>query len=77
MIQRLVEQRTISNLEARCRSKKGEVVWVLANVSLLDGSNGNPEVIEGTLIDITARKQAEKEVVMLAHAVLAFKNASR
>ena len=69
MIQRLVEQRTISNLEARCRSKNGEVVWVLANVSLLDGSNGSPEVIEGTLIDITARKQAEKEVAMLAHAV--------
>ena len=69
MIQQLVEQRSITNLEARCRNKNGEIVWVLANVSLLEGSNGSPDAIEGTLIDITARKQAEKEVTMLAHAV--------
>lgn len=69
IVRRLVEERSLYNLEARCRSKNGDVVWVLANVSLLNGSSEPDAVIEGTLIDITARKQAEKEVVMLAHAV--------
>ena len=69
LVQRLVEERSISNLEARCRTRDGDVVWVLANVSLLGGSSESDSVIEGTLIDITARKQAEKEVAMLAHAV--------
>jgi two-component system, sensor histidine kinase and response regulator len=69
LIERLSEEHSITNLEARCRSKKGDMVWVLANVSLLDCASGSPREIEGTLIDITARKQAEREVVMLAHAI--------
>jgi PAS domain S-box-containing protein len=60
MIQRLVEERSISNLEARARTKEGKLVWVLANVNLLDGPDGTPAVIEGTLIDITSRKHAEE-----------------
>jgi two-component system, sensor histidine kinase and response regulator len=60
MIQRLVEERSISNLEARACTKEGKLVWVLANVNLLDGPDGTPAVIEGTLIDITSRKHAEE-----------------
>ncbi len=73
ILERLVAERSISNLEARCRSQKGDVVWVLANVSLLKGSSESDFVIEGTLIDITARKHAEQEITMLAHAVRSIK----
>jgi PAS domain S-box-containing protein len=59
LAQRLLKERSISNLESRARSKEGKLVWVLANLSLLDGPDGTPAVIEGTLIDITASKQAE------------------
>jgi two-component system, sensor histidine kinase and response regulator len=60
MIQRLVEERCISNVEGRARTKDGKLIWVLANANLLDGPDGTPAVIEGTLIDITSRKRAEE-----------------
>ena len=37
-------------------------MWVLESVTLLEGQKGAPAVIEGTLIDITTRKQAEQEM---------------
>ena len=62
IIERLVERGSLSNIECLARTRDGEQVWVLANVNLLAGHNGVPEIIEGTLIDITARKQAEESL---------------
>jgi PAS domain S-box-containing protein len=55
----LRSQRSLMNLERRMRRKDGSPVWVLENVSLLGGQNGEPEVLEGTLIDVTDRKELE------------------
>jgi len=60
IIKLLREKRTPTNFEGRGRRKDGSEVWVLANVSLLDGEDGQAPIIEGTLVDITARKQAEE-----------------
>ena len=49
-------------------------MWVLESVTLLEGREGVPAVIEGTLIDITTRKQAEQE---MQRAKEAAENASR
>ncbi|MGA2984964.1 MAG: PAS domain S-box protein, partial [Terriglobia bacterium] len=38
----------------------GSPVWVLFNVSLIDGDGETGGVLEGTLIDITVRKRAEE-----------------
>ena len=56
----LRRDRSLTNYEACIRNKNGDPVWVLANVSVLDGSDGTPGLIEGTLVDITGRKLAEK-----------------
>ena len=47
------------NYEVRLRRNDGEPVWALINEKVSPGDDGGEEVLEGTLVDITARKQAE------------------
>jgi PAS domain S-box-containing protein len=55
----LQERGSLSNLEQCLRRKDGSPVWVLENATLVqDGEL----LIEGSLIDITARKQGEEEL---------------
>ncbi len=54
----LQRQGSINNLETKLRKKDGQVFWGLECVSILVSESGAP-LIEGTLIDITARKRAE------------------
>ncbi len=58
-VQRLLTDRRLTNFEARLKRQDGQPVWVLLNATLLEGKSGGPEIIEGTLIDITQRKEAE------------------
>jgi PAS domain S-box-containing protein len=58
----LKEQRTLTNFERCLRRKDNNPVWVLENATFLEGNDGAPSVVEGTLIDITARKRAETEL---------------
>ncbi len=46
--------------ESYLRRRDGSAVWVLENATLLAGRDGLPGVIEGTLLDISERKQAER-----------------
>ncbi|MDQ3280153.1 MAG: PAS domain S-box protein [Acidobacteriota bacterium] len=62
VLQILREQRQISNLEQRMRRRDGSTVWVLENVSLLEG-----DILEGTLIDITDRKRAQEQMEYQAY----------
>jgi PAS domain S-box-containing protein len=59
---RLRLEKSLANHECCYRRKDGTLVWVLESVTLLDAANGTPATIEGTMIDITARKQAEQEM---------------
>ena len=61
-VARLIRLKSLANSERRYRRKDGTPVWVLESVTLLEGQTGAPAVIEGTLIDITTRKQAEQEM---------------
>ncbi|MEP6914675.1 MAG: MHYT domain-containing protein [Acidobacteriota bacterium] len=61
-IARLIRLKNVANAEYRYRRKDGTPVWVLESVALLEGDDGTPAVIEGTMVDITARKQAEQEM---------------
>ena len=63
---RLKERRTLANHEQCLRRKDGSHVWVLENGSLIEGTDGKPSLIEGTVIDITERKRAEEQVKHLA-----------
>ena len=58
--ERLYRERSLTNHDVRLKCKDGTPVWVMENVSLVEDENGRPAFIEGTLFDITARKQAEQ-----------------
>ncbi|MEO6259453.1 MAG: EAL domain-containing protein [Thermoanaerobaculia bacterium] len=55
-IENLRRERTLTNIEICLRRKDGSVAWLLESVHLLEGE---PETLEGTLIDITDRKRTE------------------
>ena len=59
LVEQLNSQKSLANVESCYRRKDGSTVWVLESVSLLDDQPDMPAFIEGTLIDITPRKQAE------------------
>src|SRR6185369_8267821 len=68
LIARLREDKQILGHESRFRRKDGSAVWVLVNAILREGQAGDfgnnevTEVIDATLIDITARKVGEEAV---------------
>jgi len=60
LLSRLKENKAVTFYELCLRRKDGSRVWVLENSNLVEGNGAGPE-IEGTVIDITARKRAEEE----------------
>jgi len=53
----------ISNFEAELRRCDGEMIWVSTNAHQLLDDQGNVAGIEGTVRDITSRKQAEQQLL--------------
>jgi diguanylate cyclase (GGDEF)-like protein/PAS domain S-box-containing protein len=56
-LDKIEEQGGVSGIETCLRRKDGSPVWLLESVHLL--RSGGQTVLEGTVIDITARKRAE------------------
>jgi diguanylate cyclase (GGDEF)-like protein/PAS domain S-box-containing protein len=61
-ITRLRAAGRIDNLEFRLRRKDGSALWILENVVWRPAHDGEPDLIEGTLVDITDRKMAESQI---------------
>ena len=57
---RLLIEKHIAGAEAKLRHKDGGPIWVMLNVSLTVSDESGETLIQGTLIDITKRKQAEE-----------------
>ncbi|MBV8199164.1 MAG: EAL domain-containing protein [Acidobacteria bacterium] len=66
-IARLEAAGRIDNLELRLRRKDGSALWVLENVAWRPARGGEPDLIEGTLVDITGRKEAENRIAQQVH----------
>jgi PAS domain S-box-containing protein len=66
-VRTLKEKRSVTNLESQLPKLDGSPVWVLENASLSQRGNGE-WVIEGTMIDITERKMAERDIVKAKEA---------
>jgi PAS domain S-box-containing protein len=49
----------VVDFESELRTQDGSPVWLLESATLLDRRESGSRVVEGTLIDITQRKQAE------------------
>jgi diguanylate cyclase (GGDEF)-like protein/PAS domain S-box-containing protein len=63
----LREQGTLTNREQRLRRKDGGVAWVLENETLLRRADGEGDVVTGTVVDVTERKQAAARVEFQAY----------
>ncbi len=57
--QRLAEAGAVSNFQARVWRKDGRAIWTAENVREVRDANGQLLYYEGTVADITQRKQAE------------------
>ncbi len=59
-IERIRGEKVLTNHENCLKKKDGAPVWVLENVSLLEGGDDEPSILYGTVIDITERKYTEE-----------------
>ena len=64
----------LTDFESQMRTRDGRDIWILEAATLLDGEGSERGLIEGTILDITARKEAE---AALEQARIAAESASR
>ncbi len=65
LVAKLRQQKRLTNVEVRMRHSDGRQIWVLENMTLLEGPDGG--VIEGTILDITERKAAQDQIEYQAY----------
>ena len=52
----------VANFEVRLRRRDGQALWALLNETVVHDEVTGEEILEGTIIDITARKVAEERI---------------
>jgi len=62
LIRELTAKKNLMNRELRLRRRDGSLAWVLANISLVEGSAGGDSIVEGIYTDITDRKHVEADL---------------
>jgi PAS domain S-box-containing protein len=70
LVARLREHKHLTNFEKRLCRKDGSPIWLLENISLVEAEGNSPAVIEGTVLDITERKQTEEALRQLSARLL-------
>ena len=53
---------TVQNQEMEMRKRSGETIWVAISARLIGARGKRPPFVEGSLMDISARKTAEEEI---------------
>jgi PAS domain S-box-containing protein len=69
----LQTQDTITNFEAQIRRKDGTIIWITENARVVRDDRDRVFYYEGTVQDVTARKQAEEQLAaseMLYHSLV-------
>jgi PAS domain S-box-containing protein len=71
----ILEHGAVEDFESELQTRDGESIWIIETATLIDepGADPHTRIIEGIIVDITARKQAEAAAV---HAVRAAENAN-
>jgi len=57
----------VQNFEAQIYRKDGSIIWISESARAIYDDHGNPIQYEGTVVNITDRKQAEAEIAELTH----------
>jgi PAS domain S-box-containing protein len=73
-VAQLLKNKQLTSFEGQVKRRDGRPMWVLINATLLDEQRDGAPLIEGSIIDITERKQAEEA---LRHAREAAEAANR
>jgi PAS domain S-box-containing protein len=60
LLHQLKQKHAVTNCEILLRRKDNSPVWVLENATLVEGRDGVPTMVEGTMIEITERKRAQE-----------------
>jgi len=58
----LRERGKVKGFEVRVRRKDGSIIWVSANIRVVNGNGGEPSGFKGIVEDITDRKKAEEDL---------------
>ncbi len=58
----LLAERALPQYEHQLKRRDGRLLWVIESASLIDGADGAQPLIEGTIVDITARRDAERRL---------------
>jgi two-component system sensor histidine kinase/response regulator len=66
-VARLKNEDTLSDFESKLSRKDGKPVWVLETATLLESGLAGSSIIEGTILDITLRKEAEAVLLSAKH----------
>jgi two-component system sensor histidine kinase/response regulator len=67
-VSRLMHEDSLSNFESKMNTRDGRIVWILETATLLESWEGGESVIEGTIVDITLRKEAEEALNTAKHS---------
>jgi two-component system cell cycle sensor histidine kinase/response regulator CckA len=62
-LEQLRREGSLLNYENVGRRKDGSGIWVIENVSLLRTEDGSPEILLGTVIDMTERRKLEEQLL--------------
>jgi PAS domain S-box-containing protein len=62
LVERLKEHGALNNYEVCFQRKDGQPVWVVMSLVLVKGEDEGDDFLEATVIDVTARKQAELQL---------------
>ena len=52
----------VTGFESQVRKKEGDIIWITENARAVYGKNSEISYYEGTVMDISARKQAERDL---------------
>jgi PAS domain S-box-containing protein/putative nucleotidyltransferase with HDIG domain len=62
LISRLLKEGYLSNFEFKIRRRDDKLAWVLENATVIIGEAEMPIILQGTVIDISDRKDAQREL---------------
>ncbi len=62
LVETLERDGEIHDYEVRIKRRDGTIVWVTENARLIRDKQGNPLIYEGSIVDITERKQTEADL---------------
>lgn len=74
--QKLQQQREVRGFESQVRCKNGQIIWISENIRTLYDENNQIFGYEGSVVDITERKQAEEELQLRDRLLQAVAEAS-